>query len=184
MLSPNDFREVVQNVSQTVLEKVTEQLKQMYPTIVDGITQQVRQEFRAEIDGLKQQIASLQSGRPSAAGTSSKTQFVPPAAPSSTDCIDMRPVLDYQCVHGSFLGVIYYFNPSDHNYLYAVKEDGSCNTQLTDFACSKFYNHPYGNVVMLRYENFEIIGNVPKSIKVYDEYARVHTVLIPKYLYK
>lgn len=183
MLSPNDFREVVQNVSQTVLEKVTEQLKQMYPTIVDGITQQVRQEFQAEIDGLKQQIASQQSGRPSAAGKSTQTQFVPPATPSSADCIDMRPVLGARGV-GSYRGVIYYFNESDHNYLYAVKEDGSCNTQLTDFACSKFYGYQCYNGSPLDGDNFE--GNLTSKwyIKVYDEFARVHKVLIPKYLLK
>ncbi len=131
MLSNNDQRELVQTVTQIVLEKVTEQLKQMYPSIVDGIAQQIDQKYRAEIDGLKQQIASLQSSRPSS--TSFVNPTVSPGPGSSAQKINLRKIgYDYK----KFNGWIYYKNEDMMDFLFKVREDGTCNTQMTDYSVS------------------------------------------------
>lgn len=143
MLSNNDQRELVQTVTQTVLERVTEQLKQMYPSIVDGIAQQIDQKYRAEIDGLKQQIANLQSSRPSSASFVNPT--VSPGSGSSAQRINLRKIgYGYK----KFNGWIYYMNNDMMDFLYKVREDGTCNTQLTDFTVKSIEGIKNGKLII------------------------------------
>lgn len=140
MFEKNDYREIVQDVTRSVLENVQEQLKQLYPSILNGIIQQVDQKYRAEINGLNSQIqdltrriASLEK-RPAAPAPVSRPASTPQPSYSggSGARIDMNKVK--YMIYKKFNGWVYYLNQDMMDYLYKVREDGTCNTQMTNYS--------------------------------------------------
>ncbi len=151
MFEKNNYREIVQDVTRSVLENVQEQLKQMYPSILNGIIQQVDQQYRAEINGLNSQIqdltrriASLEN-RPASPAPVSYTASTPQPSYSggSAQRIDIRKI-GYH--YKKFNGWIYYLNPDMMDYLYKVREDGTCNTQMTNYTVSLIWGISNGKL--------------------------------------
>lgn len=116
--------------------------KSLYPGLLQSIQKSVREEFLSRISHLEKQVQNLEArlGKLEARATNNvKTTSQPSllgsllgfgrqeVPPVNMDSFEIRNGFRYN-------GWIYYSNPEQANFLYRVREDGSGNTQLTNYS--------------------------------------------------
>ncbi len=121
------------SISNVVYEKVMFELKnninQMLPQIVQSITDEVTQKFQEEINRLNQRIDDLESRN-----TNLSAQSVSIISKNKKAVLSEDEMYDIDVFGFHFNGWIYYQNKRQANFLYKVREDGTENTQLTDYS--------------------------------------------------
>lgn len=125
-------KEIYDTVYRNVMKEVQESLSQMKPQLVrevaDEAAQQVIGRYEQRIQRLEQRVQQLEqeknSGAPKDRNASAGN------APKKTVRVDVSRIWD----GFRFGGWIYYPNKNMGDFLYKVREDGSENTQLTDYS--------------------------------------------------
>ena len=133
----NDLHRSDADIRNDILEEVRNHLSQMKPDIISSIAEEVLCRidnlYASRIERLEDRISELER-------RISDAQKTPVRQKTSTGVADTAKKIDTSRIHAEFRfdGWIYYRNGNMGNFLYRVREDGSENTQLTDFSVSLF----------------------------------------------
>lgn len=124
----SDMREICDAVRDSVMENVSQNLKKLEPQIVAEIEEKVKlsleNQYNDRISQLESKVRMLEGKLSSTDnGDSMKNN-------SSVNRIDVSKIYHYF----EFNGWIYYSNRKMGDFLYRVREDGTDNTQLTDYS--------------------------------------------------
>lgn len=130
-------KEICDTVYRDVMEEVKDNLTQMKPQLVETIINEVNQRLELKYDNiiqkLEMRITELER-KPQRMHQNFETRK---GMQESTEKVtDNADRIDVSRLYGVFKyqGWIYYPNKEMADFLYKVKEDGSCNTQLTDYS--------------------------------------------------
>ncbi len=117
--------EIYEAVYKDVMEAVCQNLSQMKPQLVREITDAVFARMEEKCGKMleKPEEKAVQKN-----GRSKEKKET--GSYGKSERVDVREIYDEYKVGGW----IYYTNDDDGGFLYKVREDGSCNTQLTDYA--------------------------------------------------
>lgn len=130
----NNFHEADTDLRNEILEEVRNNLSQMKPDIISSIVEEVTR----KIDGrYASQIGKLENRVLKLERHINDEQTVPTQQKKSTGTSNAKGKIDVQKINSvykfRFDGWIYYDNRDMGGFLYRVREDGSENTQLTDY---------------------------------------------------
>lgn len=156
-------REIYETVYNDVMKDVQENLSQMKPQliqeVVDSAAQKVIDKYEQRFKQLEQKISkmerSLQSGNLSN-NTKVNTNNSNGNVSNKAAKIDVSRIND----GFKFDGWIYYPNENMGNFLYKVREDGSENTQLTNYSVIGLFSVSNG------YLNFSDADYEGRKIKI------------------
>lgn len=159
-----NYREIVQTVTQQVTANIVKQLGDMKPDveqeIADAVFKTVDSIIYPKIQSLESRIANLQSQlskndtsslqrqlndlqtrisnleRQIASSGNNNSSYSNPVTPvpSSSNQTLLDKIRFWQ--HKNYNGWIIYVNENQADFLYKIREDGSQNTQLTDYSVS------------------------------------------------
>ena len=123
----DDYNALCDKIYNMVIEDVKNNLSQMKPQIIQSIISEVRKWYETEIDILKQRISALEYKQSAVEGQNQNLKLV---SQSDYPRVNISEILEvFRCN-----GWIYYINQNMGNFLYKVKENGTQNTQLTDYS--------------------------------------------------
>lgn len=139
--------ELYEKIYNDVMSEVQKNLSQMKPQLVreiaDMAAQKVAEAYEKKIHILEQKVSLLMSQMKSLQkpikpltppSPTPSVSVAPPSALSPTS--EKKDRIDVSRIYGGFRfdGWIYYANRDMGDFLYKVREDGSENTQLTDYS--------------------------------------------------
>lgn len=130
-LSNGDMREMCDSVEETVMKNINQKLEQLQPQIIasikNGIMWDLDKKYSKRISRLEARISNFEK-----AEISQKESVVSKQTNNkATNRIDVSR-LGYSAFKVN--GWIYYKNSEMGDFLYRVREDGTENTQLTDYS--------------------------------------------------
>ncbi len=157
-----DYREIVQTVTQQVTANIVRQLGDMKPDveveIADAVFKTVDSLIQPKIQSLETSIANLQNQlskndtsslqrqlndlqtrisnleRQNASSGNNNSSYLNPVTPvSSSNNQDLLDKIQFW-QHKNYNGWIIYVNENQADFLFKIREDGSQNTQLTNFS--------------------------------------------------
>lgn len=157
-----DYREIVQTVTQQVTANIVRQLGDMKPDveveIADAVFKTVDSLIQPKIQSLETSIANLQNQlskndtsslqrqlndlqtrisnleRQNASSGNNNSSYSNPVTPvSSSNNQDLLDKIQFW-QHKNYNGWIIYVNENQADFLFKIREDGSQNTQLTNFS--------------------------------------------------
>lgn len=126
-------REIYETVYNDVMKEVQENLSQMKPQliqeVVDSAAKKVIDKYEQRFKQLEQKISNMERNFQGGDLKASTNKFN-----GNTSIKAAR--IDVSRIHNGFMfdGWIYYRNKNMGNFLYKVREDGSENTQLTNYS--------------------------------------------------
>ncbi len=135
-IANNDIQEICDAVREEVLTEVRNNLSQMKPDIISSITEEVVREmdsrYASQIGRLENRISELER-RVSNSQNDPVQQKASAGSSPAAERIDAERV---SCQYGAFRfnGWVYYPNKEMGDFLYRVRDDGTENTQLTDYS--------------------------------------------------
>ena len=133
----NGFHRSDTDFQNGILEEVRNNLSQMKPDIISSIVEEVmckiNSRYSSRIGKLESRISELEQYVSNAQSTPVQKE-APTGTARHSKKIDMSK-LEIR-IGFRFDGWIYYMNDDMGKFLYRVREDGSENTQLTDYSVS------------------------------------------------
>lgn len=130
-LSNRDMREICDSVEETVMKNINQKLEQLQPQIIASIKNEImwdlEKKYSKRISQLEARISNFEKVE-----ISQKESVVSKQTNNkATNRIDVSR-LGYSTFKVN--GWIYYTNSEMGDFLYRVREDGTENTQLTDYS--------------------------------------------------
>lgn len=157
-----DYREIVQTVTQQVTANIVRQLGDMKPDveqeIADAVFKSIDSIIYPKIQSLETRIANLQSQlskndtsslqrqlndlqtrisnleRQKALSGNNSSSYSKPVTSVSSSSNKALLNESLRCINKRYNGWIIYINRNQGDFLYKIREDGSQNTQLTDYS--------------------------------------------------
>lgn len=132
------IQEIYDKVFKDVMDEVRQNLSQMKPQLMQMIANDVIQEqsnlYAEKIHMLETHIIELEKKLKNS--TPQIAQRVSENSISKPSKIDVSKISSFSSF--KYNGWIFYPNEEMGDFLFKVREDGSCNTQLTDYSVAPF----------------------------------------------